>query len=89
MTNTFDKALAGQVRLFPNPVQDLLKVELPQGFKPERIEIFDLYGNQKLALPISNNDFLEINVNRLFTGTYWLRMSDAKHFVTKSILVAD
>ncbi|MEM6380078.1 MAG: T9SS type A sorting domain-containing protein, partial [Bacteroidota bacterium] len=87
VTNTFDEALASQVRLFPNPVQDLLNVELPTGFHPERIEVFDLFGSQKLTLPVSNSNIQEINVSQFSAGTYWLRMSNTEHFVTKRIIV--
>lgn len=87
ITSTFNQTLANQVRVFPNPVQDLLKVELPQGFNPEQIEVFDLFGSQRLMLRISNNDFLEIDISPFSAGTYLLRMSNAEHFVTKRIVV--
>jgi hypothetical protein len=67
---------AGDIRLFPSPVIDKLKVELEKPVRENGVwQIFDLAGRLAMSGDFSteNADF-EIFINELPTGFYFLRL---------------
>jgi hypothetical protein len=54
--------------IFPNPVQDVCRVSLPQGMQQATLLVFDMKGTQVRTLQVSNGEL--ININNLPAGTY-------------------
>jgi len=75
---TFDH-YAQEIKLFPNPVGDFLKVEFTSGINSEfKIEILDLTGKikfQKEYHPNVNGSIEKINTQNLRTGIYLIKIS--------------
>lgn len=59
-----------RLRLYPNPVQNVLHVETEL---PARFEIFSLWG-QSMGNPVWGESEAQIDVNRLARGVYLLRI---------------
>jgi hypothetical protein len=76
---------AATVAAWPNPVNDMLKVDLSD-YNAFRAEIFDQSG--RIIRMIGRLEHSEVNVEALKPGIYFLRLSsknENKQFITKFI----
>lgn len=70
------------VTVYPNPVADQLTVTLrTDAFRVSEMAIYDLNGKLVTIQPVEDNQ-ISVNVARLSTGSYFLRLSDGKNSVT-------
>lgn len=70
------------VTVYPNPVADQLTVTLrTDAFRVSEMAIYDLNGKLVTTQPVEDNQ-ISVNVARLSTGSYFLRLSDGKNSVT-------
>lgn len=64
--------------MYPNPVSDLLNIQLPTGTEKAEVSVFDYTGRLVSSKTISSND-TAIDVQKLSKGIYLIRVaSDAK-----------
>ncbi|GEM_PF-2934375 len=70
-TSVLDATLAEGVKLYPNPVANVLMLENPSGF--DRVRISNLAGQQLLEFKNVNTK-AEFNVNQLATGIYTITL---------------
>jgi len=72
-----DKAL--DFRIFPNPMHDLLRIQLPSGLQGElEVEIHDALGRTLLTKRFSSNaNEVQLNTSFLTQGAYMLRLKAA------------
>ena len=64
--------------IFPNPVLDVLNIQLPTGTEKAEVGVFDYTGRLVTSKIISSND-TSIDVQKLSNGIYLIRVSsDAK-----------
>jgi hypothetical protein len=62
------------VRIYPQPAADNIHIEVPPGYLPATIEIYDLAGKRVLKqITIQTIDIISL---RLPTGYYWLRVQN-------------
>jgi hypothetical protein len=71
-----------QISLYPNPVEDILNINLPAQVTLESTMMFDLTG--KLVLESGNQSMIEMS--NLSDGTYILRIMTDKGELTKKII---
>lgn len=72
-----------KISIFPNPVKDLLEIDMPNNLLIKKIELLDINGN----LLFTSNFSKTINVNNLKSGFYILRLIDAQnHFIHCSMI---
>lgn len=64
----------GKISVYPNPVKDILQVQLPAGEKVANISIYNFAG-QKIA---DNASSAEMNVENLKAGAYIITVADTK-----------
>lgn len=62
----------GNIKLYPNPVKDILKFDLPNGEKVSDVEVYNTVG-QKVS-EFKNVD--EINLNHLKSGVYIINLKN-------------
>ncbi|TDX86450.1 T9SS type A sorting domain-containing protein [Epilithonimonas xixisoli] len=67
-------ATKGNIKLYPNPVKDILKLNLPNGEKISTIEVYNTLG-QKVS-DFSNME--EINLKQLKAGVYIINLKNNK-----------
>ncbi len=60
-----------QLKLYPNPVADILHISLPNKVKIEQVKIIDFDGRTVLS---QTNGNLEVNVSQLATGSYFIQV---------------
>ena len=64
-----------QLKLYPNPVADVLHISLTNKVKIEQVKIIDFKGRNVL---FQTNGDLDVNVNQLATGSYFIRIRTNK-----------
>lgn len=88
LVNSVDEISAlGQVTLYPNPVSDLLNVSLNLEEKAElNAQVFNAFGQQvrqlQSRLYTAGKHQLQVDVNDLQAGMYYLRMQDGDQIST-------
>ncbi len=72
--------------VYPNPVSDRLTVKLrTNDFQVSNMAVYDINGKLIRAQAVSDNQ-IEMSMQNLATGNYFLRLSDGKHsFTTKFV----
>lgn len=71
VSSVLDPALAAGVKLYPNPVTNMLTFENPNGF--DRVRITNMLGQQLMEIKNVNTK-TQFDVSRLATGTYTLTL---------------
>lgn len=82
-------ALAGNIRLFPQPAHGLLNVEFqtPEGNEAWQLQIFDALGQAVAPAKMANGARVEMDVSALSAGLYVLKVSNEKgHTVLKKLV---
>jgi len=74
------------VRVFPNPTNDLIIIELPTFLKSARLELFDIQGREVLATQLSSTRS-HIPVGMLQSGMYYYNIRQNKSFFYGKIVV--
>lgn len=67
--------LAGEIRIYPNPVARILNVELPGAANAEQFLLLDAAGRTVLETE-ARNAHTELDLAGFSTGSYHLRISD-------------
>jgi hypothetical protein len=71
------------VKIYPNPVNSIIYLDLPTAVTEGDISLYDLHGKRVLRAPITSS---EIDVNGFISGTYLLRiLTNDAVFMTKVI----
>ncbi len=64
------------VKMYPNPVDNVLNISLPSYSANSEVRLFDAYGKLVAAKKVTQN-LVQMNVNRLFAGVYFVKVVDA------------
>lgn len=76
------------LQLFPNPAADILNVKLPASFDKERCT-FDIISNEGKILHFEHRQIetsYSINVSKLSSGLYTLRITDGKQIMVRNFI---
>ncbi len=83
-TTDLKQMLAQTIRVTPNPISDLLHIQLPDS-KIYRVELFDLLGRRLMADQVDMNSDV-LNLSHLRPGTYILVVTNDEVSHTQLIL---
>lgn len=77
-------------KLFPNPADEHLEIEMPPAFQARSYDIFTIEGelvsmNNSLNLTTGNH-ILTIDIKTLHAGVYFIRLADHKQIITLKFL---
>ncbi len=74
------------LKIYPNPANDHLKLELPQLNSDEiLLEIYDLMGNLRLRLELEKNTLIDIG--QLASGVYLINLYESKNMIEQRKMV--
>jgi len=76
-TSSTQEALPTTVRIFPNPSQDFINIDLSTLQRVQSIQLLDLQG-RILVDKIDPGNTLQINISELSSGSYFLKIDDFK-----------
>ncbi|WP_223607967.1 M28 family peptidase [Chryseobacterium sp. OSA05B] len=71
------------IKIYPNPAQDVLHIELPKDHKDFKVEISDMNG--RLILNAENAK--KMNTSGLTNGTYMVTVKSDQNSVTRKIII--
>ena len=83
-TGTQAPDLSDQLRVFPNPTTEVLRLRYPADWEVETVELFNPTG-QRMIAPLPTADRLD--VSELTPGVYWLRLRTAEGVATRRVVI--
>ena len=86
-----ENALAGQIRVYPNPAREMVWIDLSSfNGRVQRIEMMNATGQQVMQ-PVSNpvQKIQKLDLESLPGGIYFVRLSTDKGIFTKKIIIKD
>ncbi|MFK8104898.1 MAG: T9SS type A sorting domain-containing protein [Saprospiraceae bacterium] len=84
-TSTFEPSLGDQVAIYPNPVSEVLNIDLGE-LAGERLSVYNALGQLVLTKNISS-DQETLPVNDLEKGVYWLNIHTTEGIAVKRVIV--
>lgn len=69
-----DKNLADAIKVYPNPVKNILNIDLGEPYKESRVFIYNVEGREVGKLFFENQQALEITIANLPTGLYFVHI---------------
>jgi PKD repeat protein len=84
-----DASWATAVRLFPNPTQGQLMVELPDGIHATEAQLIDMTGRTLARYSINGNGRLSLDLRGMTEGLYHLRISTASQSAVFKVALMD
>lgn len=82
-TLAVDSALASQVSMYPNPVNNVLNISVPSSIQIEGATIYDILGKGTQVEVSANNT---INTSSLASGVYLLTINTNEGNITKKVV---
>lgn len=80
------QVISGQLRVYPNPVTDLLRIDLPEDWEGGIVRIFNLQGQFIEKENVQTGVTLEISLGALSSGVYLLQLEgQGKRFIQQII----
>ncbi|MGH1383759.1 T9SS type A sorting domain-containing protein [Kordia sp.] len=80
-----DELSSTQIKMYPNPVKDILYIKLDKS-ELINIQLIDIHGKQILTKTATDKQ-IELNVSSLKSGIYFLKLSSDTAQLTKKIIV--
>ncbi len=65
------------LKIFPNPTQSHISVELPDGISRDIITIYNMMGKLMTSYHITDSSLIELDISHLAPGTYIIRSTHA------------
>lgn len=78
-----------QLKIYPNPVNDELTIELESGLKPKRIELYDVQGKQVYYEDNIDRNKIKISFKTIPAGLYMVRVIDEVNKLWESKIIAN
>ncbi len=78
-----DLALKNGLRLYPNPTNSVLNIELNTVLTEGKVEVFDVLGKEVFTQKLQPNNSTQIDVSNWDTGMYLLKISSENGEATK------
>ena len=78
-----------EISIFPNPVDDVLNIDLYGSLQKEHtVKVVDVHGKvQKSFIILSDTGTAEIDASDLSAGVYLMLIDNATSIITKKIIV--
>lgn len=77
-TTSVESEAIGNIKLYPNPSNNDINVELIEGELPNSIQLINSNGEVVIVKNISNNSDLKIDTNNLNNGKYFYKLIGGK-----------
>ena len=75
-----------QIKIFPNPSEDFINVELKSFASNAKYEMFDIVGKAVASGILRNADNNKINISYLPKGLYFLNVTDGKNTISRKFI---
>jgi len=78
-----------QLKIFPNPVQSILTIELPKSIQKAEVKIFNILSQMQLQSIFSESQTLQIDCSQLAAGTYFLTVHLSNYIPIHQIFIKE
>ncbi len=85
--NTSENETLNQIKLFPNPASEKVTILIPEGLNSGNITIFDTLGRSVFQKNFTTSESINIPLNGIEKGTYFVTISSEKGKISKKLLV--
>ncbi len=75
-----------EVEIYPNPFDDFITIKSGFNSKNLTYTVFDILGEMLISGTIQNKHQTQINLGKLNSGIYFIRISDGETFTTRKII---
>ena len=72
--------------VYPNPVKDLLNIELPESFASPKISVIDIQGRTVMSV-LSSSRSMSLDLSNLSSGNYILLLEQDETMIHHKIIV--
>lgn len=86
VTTSVSEETLSQAKIYPNPANDMVNVELPKGINNAKITIIDAVGRVVLNANVENS-FANLNVSHLKEGAYFVKITADNVVATKTLIL--
>lgn len=86
--NTEKKDVTDKIKVFPNPANNRLNIELPRTVAFAEVCIYDIYGKKVVETGGSHCSSITVNTSGLPEGIYFIKISSDDNTVTKKVIIA-
>jgi len=86
ITKVADPVLSDKVKIFPNPVSDVLNIDLGE-LNAHTLELYDVLGKRVEYRKIEADRMINLNVNKFEKGIYLLKIQTDQGIVSKRVVV--
>ena len=86
VTTSVSQETLAESKIYPNPANDILNVELPSGINNAEITIVDAVGRVVLNANVENS-FANLNVSHLKEGAYFVKIAADNVVATKTLIL--
>jgi hypothetical protein len=88
--NSISNLTSEDLKLYPNPVKDILTIKGLENSQSTSVQIFNVIGSKVYEKNTKQSDALELNLENLTRGVYLVKIfSEGKHIATKKFTKAD
>lgn len=81
-----DEFITSKFNIFPNPTMDIITITNNENIGIEKIEVFDVSGKSIKAQSYSNENEVQLNVEKLVSGVYMLHIHTNEGMAVKKIV---
>jgi len=85
-TSSVKEETLAETKVYPNPANSFVSVELPNGVVNAEVSIVDPIGRTILNTDI-NSPFTQLDISHLNGGTYFVKISSENVTVTKTLMI--
>nr|NQU92966.1 T9SS type A sorting domain-containing protein [Bacteroidota bacterium] len=75
-----------EVEIYPNPFADFIWIKATNNSQNLTYSVYNILGKTMISGTVRNNHPTQINLEKLISGIYFIRIFDGKTFVTKKII---
>jgi hypothetical protein len=79
-----EKEISKIIKIFPNPVTNIVQIEVSEEVQLDGIELFDMSGKK---VKTYNSFDRNLNISGLSSGTYFLKLLTQEGILTKKVII--
>jgi photosystem II stability/assembly factor-like uncharacterized protein len=86
-TSSVENNFDSQIRVYPNPVSNLLYIKTDTQGKIDQIQLYSIEGKLVYQRKADNISLLEIDVSNFLSGIYYLKTKSSSHSTIRKIVI--
>ena len=85
--NTNDASFLSELKVYPNPASEYVMISIPELENKASVIMYDALGREVMQQEIVNATSIQIDLNDISRGIYYVSISEGKNTVTKKLII--